>query len=129
MSTGPSRLGKVYAAIMIVVCLGFALAIFDSTRWGALDGRMQSRVVLPIARPSLAEVVALKPRILQEARALWILQREVELDLHCEQHLSNGFAFKEDQSEIFWFLVIKAQYHGHKATWEQRLDNKLPETE
>jgi hypothetical protein len=129
MSAGPSRLGKVYAVAMVVVCLGVGYAIFDWTRWWVLDTRVQARVVSPIAKPTTAEVLQLKPRIFAEARALWITEAEMNLEMHCEQHLSNGFALAQDQSTIYWFLVVKASCHGRKATWEMRLDNKLPETD
>lgn len=129
MSAGPSRLGKVYAVAMVVVVLGVAVAIFDWTRWWVLDSRVQSRVVTPIARPSVAEVLGLKPKILEQARALWITEGEMTIEMHCEQHLSNGFALAEDQSTIYWFLVVKASCRGRKAKWEMRLDNKLPEVD
>ncbi len=117
-----------YYVVAAVLIVG-GLAVFDWTRWWSFDASVQSRVVPTVGLPSTAEVIALRKRIVEEARAFWISESSLTLDMHCEQHLSNGFAFKEDQTKLHWFLVIHAQSRGRKAKWEQRLDNGLPELE
>ena len=105
------------------------LAVYDWTLWWSFDASVQSRIVPTIGLPSATQVIGLKKKIVEHARTFWITESSLAIDMHCEQHLSNGFAFKEDQTKLHWFLVVEASSRGRKAKWEQRLDNGLPEVE
>lgn len=127
MLAGLGRSWKLYVAAGVLLLMG--LCVFDWTRWWVFDARIQGRVVPTMGSPTVEQVIGIRSKILDTAKDLWLSPSSVEVHMHCEQHLSNGYALKEDQTKIYWFLEVSADCRGRHAQWEMRFDNALPETD
>lgn len=127
MDTEPVRPWKKY--VLGGAVLVAAIFVFDWTRWWVFETRIYNHINAPWANPTARQIIGLKPAFVEEARSLWISPGSLEIAMHLEQHSSNGYAGKEDMLECYWFLVIKARHGRHEGTWEQRIDNKVAETD
>lgn len=116
------------AAFAFVVAAGVSFVLWQA-RWYVFQTRISDALIGLPKCPDVARLAGLRERIGKEARSLWIPPETVSLDIHLEQHGSNGFAAKEDMTEYFWFVVVHARRGQDKADQEQRIDTKLGEAD
>jgi hypothetical protein len=118
------KIAAAIAALALVFYVGS-----DWLRWWVFEGRIHNVLMALPKKASAADIVSVRPKILAEARSLWFRPESIDLEIRVEQHTSNGYAYKEDQTECYWFVVATARQGSRWATWEQRIDNQLPVTE
>src|SRR5437870_13389349 len=94
------------AAVAGVVLAVLLLGYFE-VRWLVFTGRLNNCLLELGPKPDARTLVALKPKVLAQARSLWI--GGVEVDVRLEQHSSNGLAMKEDMTKCWWFVVVEAK--------------------
>jgi len=116
------------AAIGLVLVAGVATGFWNA-RWYAFMYWIGGTVERLPNKPDQARLLGLRGEIRDDARRLWIEPDALALDIHLEQHSSNGFATKEDMTEYYWFVVVHAARGSKVADWERRIDNKLDEAE
>ncbi len=114
----------VVGAVLLVGFLGF-----DWLRWWVFETRINNVLQRMPVKPAASDLVAIRGRVLEQARSLWLSRGSIDVEVALEQHTSNGYAMKEDQLELYWFVRVKATQGRRSASWEERIDNKVAETD
>jgi hypothetical protein len=122
----PGTLKKLAVGAVVLAGAGF---LFWEARWYVFQTRINNVLVSLPVKPSIAQLGDIRGRISEQARALWISPDSMALDIHLEQHGSNGFAAKEDMTEFYWFVVVHARRGSSTADWERRIDSKLEDAD
>src|SRR5205807_3574086 len=94
-----SRVKKLAALVVVVVAAFF---VFDWARWWVFETRIHNVLLAVPHQPTVADVVRVRSKVLDEARSLCLRPSSIELKIRLEQHTSNGYALKEDQLECYW---------------------------
>jgi hypothetical protein len=116
-------------AVIAVALLLLAYVVFDQARWFVLEARVHDVLHSLPKEPATRDLLALRGRIEAQERSLLLRPSAIALDLRLEQHDSNGRAFREDSALMFWFVIVEARAGSKTLRWEQRIDNRLAETE
>jgi hypothetical protein len=119
--------GTLKKVALAVLLLAGAATVFWEARWYVFQVSINNVLEALPKTPPTARLTGLRRQIRESATKLWIPPDSIELDVHLEQHGSNGFAAKEDMTEYYWFVVVHAKRSANRADWERRIDNKLDE--
>ena len=112
--------------VFVLLTIGFVT--FREARWYVLASRLNNVLQGVPQFPEARDIFAIRPRIVAEARSLTLDPSKLEIEVKLEQHLSNGYALKEDQLDCWWFVMVTVKNGSRVASWERRIDNKVADT-
>jgi hypothetical protein len=111
--------------VAVVLLAAIFLVTFREVRWLVLPGRLNNVLARVPRLPTARDILAIRPQVVDEARSLWLDPAKLDIEVRLEQHVSNGYALKEDMMECWWFAAVTVRSGARFATWETRVDNTI----